>query len=500
MSLTCRTTDTYEGREHIPAYWRTTLSVIEKQNTTKVPISVIEKCAPDLVHDPNIPRYTDIVLEKIQQLRVICEQLHEGPVETMVISMEPGGLIDELTAIIRKKEKQLERYKAECVNQDAIRVCVPYVFGRCALGATCLQSHTNEAVSTYLQAWLKSRENMLDVDDERETRTLSAKDGFSVEAWCLVLQLVSAFSFNRLVMRSSERGVFRVLNKVLSNNTCSSIKFLEMGKNDLCDRHPGSVVKLAQSLLTNRTLKSLSIGENDLGNLGALCLLSSLKEGMNTTLQYLNLTNNAIDLADAKTGQTVIEALKAATSLRRIGLSNNNVGPRACEQLAAAFMCLPALEYIDLYKTNIGDAGLVFIIDLIKNANVNNPALLALDLSWNDITSESMTAFSSALEGNKTIELLRLASNMGLGRKGAISLSDMLKKNTTLGFLDIRWTCPGDEGVQSLMEALNSNRGIRSMLIQHNDLDPKVEAMANDKLKKRLSNKGKVSSWETMTW
>jgi len=450
------------------------------------------------VHNPAFPKYSDLVIDRIRQLRVICEQLNEGPIENMVIRMEPGCLLDELNAVIQLKANQLTKSKSEMMDNSSVSICQNYVFGRCTLGATCLQSHTTQSLTKYMEGWMARRLVAVSEEDAYFTshKTLHAKEGFGVEAWMVVLQLLPNTVFNRLVIRSIDKQTAKILCHVIAHNTCPSVTDVDLCKNNLCLLYPAGVTKLANAILTNTTLQSLSISDNCFGNIGTIALLQSLRPNANTTLRSINLANNNIDFADSKTAQILVKSFKNALRLQKIGLACNNIGGAGMELLVNA-LSQHEIVYLDFYHCNVGDVGVLHLCEFIKSSTT----LQALELGWNGISSDVITPLCSVLEVNRSLEALLLSQNMNIGRKGTLALADMLKKNNTLGFLDLRWTNPGEEGLSSLLEAMTTNRGMRSIQFQHNDLDPTVEAMANDRMKKRFYTiNGKLESLESLQW
>ena len=80
---------------------------VQRLNTSTITISNLAQKVRDVVHDPKLPKYSDGVVEMIDHLRRIADQLGEGIELYPPLRLPPGGLADELAALIIKKEEAL---------------------------------------------------------------------------------------------------------------------------------------------------------------------------------------------------------------------------------------------------------------------------------------------------------------------------------------------------------------------------------------------------------
>jgi hypothetical protein len=84
------------------------------------------------------------------------------------------------------------------------------------------------------------------------------------------------------------------------------------------------------------------------------------------------------------------------------------------------------------------------------------------------------------------LQSLNLHYNLSFGRKGALAIAQLLKAETNLTAVDLRWTSLGDEGLASLQEALMANRHVLELPIGGNDVDARGQEALALRLKKRL--------------
>ncbi|KAF9375877.1 hypothetical protein BGX21_003661 [Mortierella sp. AD011] len=217
---------------------------------------------------------------------------------------------------------------------------------------------------------------------------------------------------------------------------------------------------LINSLKTNTTLTTLNLGDNSIGNEGALALPEALKT--NTTLIPLRLQDNSI----GKEGALALsEALKTNTSLITLELGGNSIGRGGALALSEALKTNTTLVTLRLPWNSIGKEGALAMSDALKT----NTTLITLELGSNSIGNEGALALSDALKTNTSLITLELGGN-SIGRGGALALSEALKTNTTLITLGLENNSIGNEGVLALSEALKANTTLVTLRLQDNSI------------------------------
>jgi len=215
-------------------------------------------------------------------------------------------------------------------------------------------------------------------------------------------------------------------------------------------------------------LKSLHLGRNQIGDLGALRLLAPTnfpnledldfsenelserfghawaeQRGATANLSRLELGGNAL-------GPTGAVAVAGFAGLTRLGLAGNRVGgPRLASATNAATLLSPTV--IDLSGNGLGPEGLARLLDAPRPTGV-----LDLDLSRNDLGDDglSLLAAAPALLGLRSLHL----SGNGIGDAGlrTLAASSVFRR---LGFLDVSNNPIGDNGLR----AIHDSRELRSL-------------------------------------
>ena len=96
---------------------------VQRLNTSAITISALAQKVHDVDHDPKLPKYSDGVVEMIDHLRRIADQLGEGIKLYPPLRLPPGGLADELAALIIKKEEDLLIKKNNQTHKQSISLC-----------------------------------------------------------------------------------------------------------------------------------------------------------------------------------------------------------------------------------------------------------------------------------------------------------------------------------------------------------------------------------------
>ena len=159
-------------------------------------------------------------------------------------------------------------------------------------------------------------------------------------------------------------------------------------------------------------LKVLDLGENTLGEGGAVMLLNST---LVSTLEYLNLARTGIGMEDC---QALSRLLSSSLTLQQLDISENTFCPEAidiictglqhnttvntfymkgfylsvqnCISLASVFEKNSSLQYLDLLECNV--------VISTRDAGRTSELIQALNLEGNPIAPKSTTAMQSSLD------------------------------------------------------------------------------------------------------
>ena len=120
-----------------------------------------------------------------------------------------------------------------------------------------------------------------------------------------------------------------------------------------------------------------------------------------------------------------------------------------------------SVESLDLSNKRLGVASAIVIASLI---GVNN-ALTALDMSFNDLKDEGVSAVCEAIQSNKETKLASLnVKKNGIGPMGANAVAAMVAVTGALTHLSLVGNKKlGDEGVEALSVAIEQSKSLRTL-------------------------------------
>ena len=217
----------------------------------------------------------------------------------------------------------------------------------------------------------------------------------------------------------------QLLDKISQNNYPSS-------SCDLSNHHTTDqeVIQLAVALRHNTILTSLNLAQNRHLSHEAVRILAN-----NKTLISLDLAHNRI-------GDEGAQALASNTTLTSLNLSCNEISSEGVQ----AFARNTTLISLNLCNNQIKARG--------TQAFANNTTLISLDLSGNQINAKG----AQTLASNTTLTSLDLSKN-GIGAKGA----RVLANNTTLTSLSLTYNYIGKRGLHAFQQALKWNKRLLTL-------------------------------------
>jgi Ran GTPase-activating protein (RanGAP) involved in mRNA processing and transport len=161
-------------------------------------------------------------------------------------------------------------------------------------------------------------------------------------------------------------------------------------------------------------LITLDLNRCALNDTDAVSLLHAFSSKRNNLLE-LGMSHNRIGDVGASAVKCFL--LSSHSSLRRLELVWNKIGPRGAEEIAAAVQHCRSIHHLDLSHNTIGDIG----AQKIAASLATNSSLEELILKQNKIGSKACFVFSTVLGDHSNMMTLDLSSNP-LGNAGARSL------------------------------------------------------------------------------
>ncbi|EGD81980.1 hypothetical protein PTSG_11903 [Salpingoeca rosetta] len=160
---------------------------------------------------------------------------------------------------------------------------------------------------------------------------------------------------------------------------------------------------LVEALKGNTCMKRLDLGNNLIAAPGAIALAAVLKT--NPTIVEFSLFGNRVR-SDAADGLATL--LKHNTTLRLLHLGDNAIGDAGAVKLAKALQeGNNTLRELVLFNNRLGDQAAISLAKMLEH----NSALTQLNLQHNSITAEGGKALGRVLDSNRALKRLDLKNN-----------------------------------------------------------------------------------------
>ncbi|EEY63449.1 uncharacterized protein PITG_21521 [Phytophthora infestans T30-4] len=225
---------------------------------------------------------------------------------------------------------------------------------------------------------------------------------------------------------------------------------------------PLGLQAFADCLATNSTLKHLSLGSEKLGDEAVQVLCAGLARNTQSGLQNWDLEFKSLG---ANGAAAVAELLKTNKSLTTVSLSRNQIGDEGVEKLAKGLSenAQSGVKELNVTEVGISGSGLGHLATLVEKETCS---LSTIQLSFNTLESATSTFFD-ALAKNKSVTKLQL-KECKLSDQHVAALSAALKQNTTLVEIDLSDNELTQTSCASLAEGLCENKTLKILRINNN--------------------------------
>lgn len=244
-----------------------------------------------------------------------------------------------------------------------------------------------------------------------------------------------------------------------------------------------NIKEIAEGLLKNRSLTKLDLTENSFGDAGVSALADSLK--LNDTLTMLDLSKCGLlgigDLAETLKSNRTLKSLNVGWNIHCVapqqlgaalkdnsGLTELDMSGccRHFESLPEALKINRTLLKLSLCGDSIGlyEEHVNAIINVLKK---DNSTLTELNLRESHFTG--ITNLASMLTSNRSLKTFAL-TRAKFDNIGCKAIAAAIKVNFTLTSLDIGW-CGIFMNVKEFIESFAENRSIRQLSFQGNDIE-----------------------------
>lgn len=242
------------------------------------------------------------------------------------------------------------------------------------------------------------------------------------------------------------------------------------GRLDLCKQGLGYLgfQPIAEALAANRTIASLLLGTNGIGNAGAADVAKLIERNQHLEVVYLGC-NQIADISE------LANALTKNTSVTGLWLKRNPIGLSGASFIAEMLCHNHSIRTLDLVNTNIGDQGLAIIIDALIH---QNRTVERLYLGGNQIDCKGAQLLATLLRKNSTIKAILLNVN-DLGDAGAVALAEALQHNHTLVELGVASNGITPQGGIRLIEAIQKHPALVNVDLGYSQSTRVLGAIAN---------------------
>lgn len=225
----------------------------------------------------------------------------------------------------------------------------------------------------------------------------------------------------------STHGWNALADIILNNHTLSSIS---LNYNLVCD--DGATI-LAHAIKHNHALTELYLAGCRIGDNGIAVLADSIKH--NHTLTMIDLTCNCMGHAGIA---TFADAFKHNQTIKVLKLASTYIGDEGAEMLAYVLKYHNAIENVNLMSCGIGDVGAAALADAVKE----NKNITALDLYHNPIGEYGITALTNAVKQNRNMNLLKISWQSMINRAYNINtLAEAISQNIQFKALRAQGSC-----------------------------------------------------------
>lgn len=283
---------------------------------------------------------------------------------------------------------------------------------------------------------------------------------------CINLQMLT-LSSNYI----SSDGLEELCNNIIE---CKKIHTLNISYNDYGSNSSG-FVKLANTLTFLECLSSLDISMNILGDIGFAAVASVLPNCLK--LSSLNLSNIYI----SKIGLGILASvLPMCRELETLDFSNNELRLIGITKFTSVLPLCLKLKSLDISDNELGEIGINIFTTVLPQCKV----LSSIKIGSNGITTNGLNIFAKAIiNSNLRLRLSTLdISRTNIGEAGISILKDLLPKCLVLSNLNLSNTCKdiSFSGLKSLAKTFILCEQLSCLDITSNNFsDKKLQIIVN---------------------
>ena len=454
----------------------TTMTKLYTSYTCKLLMEHLSRKMADSKKSHKILSLEDVPPDVERELEAICQLAWEGIVEQKLtftndtVSVDTLGLMHAVKELYSGEDSQLSYHfihltlqeflsayhisklpldRQQQVIQDHVKVghlktVVRFYFGLCKhnyFTSSMISNSISQSKSSSCYHWLFEMEDSKQIfnvlGSDKSVYVHSSYEWSPLDYYCLGYcishsQCQWVLNFQSASMGDEEVEMF--CNGTLSNRQATwngKITEANFYGNEITEEGIKSLVKVSPPIL--QTIEELHLGSN-------------------------KLNAEALDVFSA-----VIPKL---TSLQVLYLAHNPVGDGgAVELIRTLCHCKTPLKYLNLYGTGIGEEDCASLTILISSTDLET-----LDVSYNHLSSNSVTSIMNGILQNNTIRTLVMSSSQ-FSVDNCTSLSSILQQPMCqLRELDIHHCNIDSGGALQLAAGLTHNQSLEGITISGNPI------------------------------
>ncbi|KAH9255548.1 hypothetical protein BASA81_006378 [Batrachochytrium salamandrivorans] len=245
-----------------------------------------------------------------------------------------------------------------------------------------------------------------------------------------------------------------------SLETNASLLLLNLARNEML---VDGLQALCTALQSNTTLQELDASSNGITSPQSLVAVGNMLEA-NSTLRVLRLGRNGLGGSGA--GEELTEALGANSSLTELHLEFNQIGFDFIRPLALGLGMNRGLVKLDLFGNRLDVECVALLCEAVER---ENSALREVDIGGGELDLASFNLAATKLMGRLAVVGL---AQTGMGPQGgATPIALALEQTATLVRLDLSQNQLGEEGVRTIVRALQGNAIATVVHLEWNEAD-----------------------------
>ena len=270
----------------------------------------------------------------------------------------------------------------------------------------------------------------------------------------------------------------------------NQIESLKVGNNNLGDK---GAMKLAKALRASSSLRHLELECNNITEEGAACIIAVILS-RNANLTGLKLNGNSLQSAGVI---TIAQGLENICTLRKLWLGCNNATKITANKIEVVLSHNTNLIELDLTENSLMSEGIIQIARGLRYVSTlqklwlrNNKAtekaagdiaavlshstnLTELDLAGNNLKSEGIIRIAQGLQNVSTLQKLWLQNNQAT-EKAAGDIAAVLSHNPNLTELDLSENRLQTAGIIKIAQGLQNVSTLQKLWLAYNNITDKA--------------------------